>query len=257
MSELRTLANGVAMVRLLQRRSPLGITRLAAEMAISRSAAHRIAATLLDEGVLRQVPATREYALADGISLTSENGERQRCVAVAGPALTALRDTANETVHLGFLSGLRVTFHLGFEPDAELRVSSRVGRSAPLHTAALGKVLLAAFDDDEVTQMLAGRQFEALTPDSLTSAPALLAELDRVRARGYASSTSETEVGVYSLAVPVTGSTGRCIAAIAVSAPIPRMGKPADGEYPFGREPELLREARACAAHISARLASR
>lgn len=255
MSELRTLSNAVAMLRLLHGREPVGVTRMAAELEVSTSAAHRIAITLLSEGLLHQEQGTRRYSLASGISFSVTDTELDRCVAIAPEHLSALRDSTNETVHLAVQAGIRVTFPVGIESNAELRISSRVGRSAPLHTAAAGKIMLARFDEDQVRRLLEGRPLEARTERSIRSISALLAELELVRANGYATNIGETEDGVYTLAVPLSGSTGATIAALALSAPIVRMGGPADGSFAFTREPELLREVLTCAHQIGTRLA--
>jgi DNA-binding IclR family transcriptional regulator len=81
-----------------------------------------------------------------------------------------------------------------------------------------------------------------------------LEELNSVRRFGFARNVSETEHGVYTVATPLCDGSGMTIAALAVSAPLARLGAPTDGPYAFAREGDLLREARLCADGIRARL---
>ena len=68
--------------------------------------------------------------------------------------------------------------------------------------------------------MFAGRTLTALTARSITTRTRLLAELRRVRERGYAVNVEESEEGVTSIAVAVRGPRP---AALVVSGPVARM----------------------------------
>jgi DNA-binding IclR family transcriptional regulator len=63
----------------------------------------------------------------------------------------------------------------------------------------------------------------SLTPRSIRSRPALLAELRRVREDGCAVNREESEEGVASVAVVVRGPRQVPAAALTVSAPVSRM----------------------------------
>jgi DNA-binding IclR family transcriptional regulator len=253
-AELQTLSKAIATIRLLQGRPAAGVTHIARELDISASAAHRIVTTLVSEGVLEQEPSTRRYVLAAGVSLTATSTVLERCIAIGTELLPTLRDATSETVHIGVLSGSRVVMAAGFESHAQLRVSIRTGMSVPAHTAATGKVLLAALPDETIRDLLPEGELEARTEHSITSFDALLKELDSVRRFGFARNVSETENGVYTVSTPLCDGSGTTIAALAVSAPLARLGAPTDGTYAFAREGELLREARLCADAIRARL---
>jgi IclR family acetate operon transcriptional repressor len=255
-AELQTLSKAIAMIRLLQGRPAVGVTHLARELEISASAAHRIVSTLRAEGVLEQEPRTRRYVLAAGVSLTPTHTELERCIAIASEVLPTLRDATNETVHVGVLSGTRAIMASGVESHAQLRVSVRTGMTVPAHTAATGKVLLAALSDQEIHDLLHGRHLETPTEYSITSFAGLMDEIHSVRQRGFARNVSETEDGIYSVATPICGASGDTIAALAVSAPLARLGKRTDGANAFAREGDFLREARLCASAIHARLLS-
>ena len=253
MSDLKTLRNGLALLRLLEGRPASALTDLAREMRISPSTAHRLASTLTSEGFLQQDPRSRRYMLSEGIVLGAVMSEVDRCLAVAPAHLMSLRDSTGETVHIGLRMGLRVSFPLAFESARQVRVSSSVGRTVPLYAAATGKILLSYMSDGDIRRML-GDHLEPLTDQTLRTTDALLLEMADVRKKGHAINVSETEVGLYTVAVAVEGSRGGPVCALAISAPVPRVRPhPAKPNPPV--EDRLLDALRLCSAELSAHLA--
>jgi DNA-binding IclR family transcriptional regulator len=100
-----------------------------------------------------------------------------------------------------------------------------VGRRIPSHASSLGKVFMA-FGAAQPPFGRLGR----LGPTTITSIPDLLAELERVRRNGYATTWEELEAGLCSAAAPVRGARGTVIAAISVSAPTVRTSPERLGE---------------------------
>jgi DNA-binding IclR family transcriptional regulator len=90
----------------------------------------------------------------------------------------------------------------------------RVGARMPLHASAAGKVFLA-FGPASLTSSLP-RRLPALTPHTTTDRTVLEADLDGVRANGYATTSGEAGVGNYALAVPVLQANGAVVAALGV-----------------------------------------
>ncbi|GAB3347737.1 IclR family transcriptional regulator [Amycolatopsis echigonensis] len=252
MSELKTLRNGLALLRLLEGRDATAITDLAKELQISPSTAHRIASTLRTEGFLRQDPHTRRYLLGPGIVLGRPGAELERCLEVAPDHLASLRDSTGETVHIAVRTGRQVRFPLAVESTRQVRVASSVGRTVPVHATAAGKILLAQLPDTEIRKML-GSELEALTPHTLRTTDALLRELADVRRNGYAINASETDLGLYTVAVTVEGRDGKPLCALAVSAPLARVRRD-----PAKREPavedRLLDALRLCSSELAAHL---
>ena len=93
-----------------------------------------------------------------------------------------------------------------------------VGLSVPLHCSALGKVLLAFG-----AAAMPSEPYEARTARTITTGPALDADLVAVRDRGYAVTDEELEPGLVAVAAPVFAGGRVAIAAISVSAPASRL----------------------------------
>ncbi len=91
--------------------------------------------------------------------------------------------------------------HLAQEDTAHfVGVTDWVGRKVQFELAANGKCFLA-----------------------FGGAKKLTPELRKVRARGYATSIDELEVGLTALAAPVIGDSGDAIAALSISGPTARL----------------------------------
>ena len=92
-----------------------------------------------------------------------------------------------------------------------------VGLSVPAHCSAVGKAFLA-FASAATTGRLKKR-----TAKSITNRAALERDLKKVRARGWALSDSELEVGLTAVGAPIFGADGRVTAALSVSGPTMRL----------------------------------
>src|SRR5690606_20576455 len=91
-----------------------------------------------------------------------------------------------------------------------------------MHISGIGKALLAWYPEDRVRR-IAARGLEALTPRSLATEAALLADLDATRARGYAVDDQERADGMRCVAAPVFNAHGEPVAGLSVSGPAFRM----------------------------------
>lgn len=89
-----------------------------------------------------------------------------------------------------------------------------VGSRLPAYCASMGRVLLAALSDEEVTSALDRTDIRPLTAKTLTDRAALVAEIVRVRTQGFAIIDEELEIGLRSLAIPIRNVSGRVVAAL-------------------------------------------
>lgn len=250
---LQTVGHAVQLMQLLTRRGPMGVTAIAEEMRVSTSSTHRILHTLVAEGVVVRRPNGRAYNLVEGVSVAPTDRELERVLQVAPPTMEKLRDITEETVHIAVLSGELIVYAASVESHQMMRVASRVGDKAPAHLSAAGKVLLAQRPDYKLQQWYEADALERRTPHSLGSGPELWEELGKVRRNGYARNLSESEIGLYALAVPIFSTTGQAVCSLTVSGPSIRIGHET-GECFSPREEELLHHLRSGAQQLEASL---
>lgn len=223
---------------LLQERDSLGVSEAAAQLAVARSTAHRLLATLRHRGFAGQ-SADRRYRAGPALRrAAARSRSTATLVELAGPLVAQLRDELNETVHLVVLDGTEAVFLLSEEGRQPLRIASRAGSRLPARHASGGKVLLAALDPAELARRATAAGLDA------AELAALERSLARVRQTGVGVTRGETEAGIGAVAVAVRGDDGTAIAALAVSVPLMRLSRT--------RIAELTRALGRCAAAISA-----
>ena len=196
----------------------ISISEIAARSELPLPTIHRLLRTLVLRGYAHQTPR-RRYALGARFIPLGELAGRSLGRSVR-PLLAEVAEAVGESVNLATrdLDGAVYIAHVPSQHS--MRMFTEVGRRVELHCTGVGKVFLAAEDDDRI-RALAARGLPARTPNTLTDLDSLLAEVERVRQQGFAVDAEEQELGVTCLAVPVE-STDRL--ALSMSAPTSRMG---------------------------------
>ncbi len=251
---LASVHNALEILHLLRRRGPLRLSEIAAEIGVGTSTAHRLVSTLREQRFVRQQPGGKRYELGSAMLFSSEVSALEHCVAVSAQVMEQLQERTQETVHLSVLRGATCLFAASYESRRMVRVTSRVGQGPLAHTAAGGKVLLAALEPDRLLELLPNEALEAVTERSIATRSELLEELVRVREVGFARNLGESEADMYALAVPVRRPGGEVISSLTIAAPLSRID-PAEGADPAPHERVLLDALRESAGRIESLLA--
>jgi IclR family transcriptional regulator, acetate operon repressor len=188
------------LVRVVEAPRAPSIGELAVQAGLPKSTTSRLVSALErqglvqrlgDRGRLRPGPVLLRFASRDGAATLIE---------LAQPSLRRLAQASGETINLA-VPGPRGVEHLAQEDTTHfVGVTDWVGRRVPFEQAANGKCFLAFGLAD-------------------TDTP----ELERVRARGWATSVDELENGLSAVAAPVFGADGDAIAALSISGPSARL----------------------------------
>jgi len=199
---------------------PMTFTGLSAATGLAKSTTSRLLLALERNGLVRRDDHGRFLPGEMFVSFAWRGGAEAGLVAVAQPFLERLGKATGETINLGVAAGGKVEQIAQVDSTYMIGGTNWVGLSVPLHCSALGKVLLAF----GAAQLPPG-QLERRTDRTITSDPALRADLAGVRARGYAVTDEELEPGLIAVAAPVHGYDGAVVAALSVSAPATRMSR--------------------------------
>lgn len=139
---------------------------------------------------------------------------------VAGPRLKKLRDETGQTVHLAVLDGPVAIYVDKLEPrETPVRMASRIGKTAALHSTAVGKVLLAGLDDAERAELVACLDYPRFTERTPPDAKTLLAQVEAVAEQGWAEDHAENETFINCVGAPIRAGDGRTLAAVSISVP--------------------------------------
>ncbi len=205
----------------------MGIRNIAKEVNLNTTTTHRLLKTLAKLGVVHQDPYSRSYQLAPKIILYGKAVlDSYDFIKVAHPFLGELSKTVGETVFMAIHDNFELVYidHVD-SLDHILRMTPQIGRRQPLHCTALGKVLLAHMQSNQLQNFLEINNLVRLTENTITDPCKLQAELEKVRNQGYAIDLEETEVGICCVAAPVKHRDGHVVAAVSVSGPATRMKK--------------------------------
>jgi DNA-binding IclR family transcriptional regulator len=85
-----------------------------------------------------------------------------------------------------------------------------------MHASSSGKLMLSTFDEQRVERFLRD-PLPALTPHTITTRRALREEIERDRARGFASTIDELEEGLAGVSVGIFGESGALVGTINVT----------------------------------------
>lgn len=208
---------------LATRRAATGITELAGLVGLHVSTVHRLLATLVDRGYVRQDPETSRYHLGARIfSLANAADTHLDLRLVARPYLERLMRAAGETANLVTGNRDEVIYLDQIECEHLVKMFTRPGMHAPLHSTGTGKVIMAFRRPDQIEHILSGplRQY---TRHTIATRTALEKELSAIRRDGYGLDNEEMEEGVRCVAVPIFDRRNEVVGAISVSGPISRM----------------------------------
>jgi IclR family acetate operon transcriptional repressor len=220
------------------------LSELSRQLDLAPSTVSRLLSVLEEYGYVRRSVGNGHYtvglapiALAS-VAISQSDLRRQSL-----PFLEMLADTSHYNANLAVLYRGDVLFLARVPAAKELRAYAITGTRTAPHSHAVGKVLLAALAEGDVRALYAGRPMEAVTPCTITAMDTLLAELERVRAQGYAVDDEEFIPGRVAVAAPVRDEFGQTIAAISLSS-IPASRTEDD----FAQATRLVRQ---FATHIS------
>jgi IclR family KDG regulon transcriptional repressor len=203
----------------------IGISALARRLGIAKSTAHRLAITLVAEGLLEQDRENGKYQL--GIALFRLGALVRRRMNVsneARPYLYDLRRKIDETVHLAILDGTEIMYVYNLESTQAIRMRSDIGVRKPAYCTAEGQAILAYRPADIIDQVI-GAGLVARTPKTITSPEKFRKALALVRQRGCAVEDEESEPGMVCIAAPIRDDSGAVAAAVGIAGPLTRLSR--------------------------------
>ncbi|MGB3502777.1 MAG: IclR family transcriptional regulator C-terminal domain-containing protein [Mesorhizobium sp.] len=213
------LAKGLAVIETFTSERPRqSIAEAAAASGLDRATARRCLLTLAHEG----------YADYDGKFFTLTPRVLRLGVGslaamplprIVQPLLDALSERIGESTSVSILDGAEIVYVARAAQRKVMSIGLMPGSRLPAYCTSMGRVMLAALTVERAAEILGLAPLAARTSFTLTDAALILAELDRVRAQGFATIDQEVEVGLRSVAVPLLNMHGRVVAALNVGLP--------------------------------------
>lgn len=217
----RTTQRTVEILKLVSK-NPGGITLddICEKMGLPKTSAYDIVTTLAEMGMVNVDRGQRQRytigltAYRIGINYTNNLD----FISVIEPELKAFAKEVGKTVFFGVRSDHEVVYICKAEPETPIITTATVGTKNPMYCTSLGKAILAYSDEETRTQVMNRIKFRKNTEKTILDKESLSAELEKVRAQGYALDEREMEDHMECVGSPVFGSDGSVIGAISVSS---------------------------------------
>lgn len=216
----------------------------------SKSTLYRILSALGGRGMIDLDRRDQSYVLGPKFTeMAGSINSSSDLIAVSAASLKGLAEQHGENINLAILIGTAQLTISRWHGRLAEPFPSPLGERKPLHSTGLGKALLASLDDEELARLLPQLRMTPYTDKTHTSTETLIADLEMVRARGFAIDDNEIIDGVTCIAAPIMSEAGKPLAAVSITGPTHRM--------PPARQFELASVLRRTTDHISQLLVPR
>lgn len=221
----------IKVLEVLSRYKSINLEQLAKETDLPKATLLRFITTLTSLGYVFRDPYDQYSLTLKMFSVGSHSLEHMDLIRIARPIAEELAETTGETVHMGILEEDAATYVLKIESKYTIRMHSRIGKSIPLYCTAIGKVLLAGYEEKDRAQYISKTKLVPFTPNTIRSAAALNTEIKSILRDKYAMDREEHVLGVSCIAAPVRDYTGATVSALSGSWPMFRYEKKQESEY--------------------------
>lgn len=216
---VQTVDRAIAVLNILNAsQRELSLTEISDRLGLHKSTVHRLLASLEKGGLVSRPPGSRKYRL--GIRLIELGNtvlNTRQLPQIVLPYLHYLSDTVEEITYLAVRDEAEV-LNVVQVPSPHLIESVLWAGRAPLHCTSTGKIFLAHMSEDELEPLLENG-LPRVTERTISDPAELRRELERVREQGFATAFGEHEEHINAIAVPITNSDNKVIAAIGVVGP--------------------------------------
>lgn len=209
----------------LEHTDALSISELAKLSGLSPAVTHRIVTALLTKGYLTQKEKRGKYSL--GLKFLNFSYVVQKNIAISNVSLAALLELnkeADETVTMGILDGKELLVIERIDTSHDLRVSGGVGKKAPLHSSAVGKLFLSQMSKSELYSILNDHSLtKKFTEHTIIDPNDMEKELELFKVEGCTYDREEMALGIWSVAAPVYNIAGKIESGVGIIAPTARI----------------------------------
>lgn len=229
-----TLERALSIIEVLARcGGSMQLAEISDALSIPRSGTHRLLATLIAEGYVRQDQVHGEYTLAlKLVSLSLIYLSMGGVLDISQPVLDRLASASGELARLGVVEDDHIVFVAKAQgATSGLRYDPDMGSRPPLHCTASGQAWLSTMSD-EAALALVGRQGGIGNPSiggpqAVKTIQQFLSELRTARKRGYGLARETYEAGMTSIGAVVRHPiTGAVVGIISLAGPSSRLAEP-------------------------------
>lgn len=199
-------------------------TEIARALNLPINSVSRITDTMTQRGWLYKKEDDRRYVLTNRVAdLTRPQVNDKSLTITSWHELKALRDASGETTQLAVMTNFKCTILEQCVSNQPIKVSGQVGMRVPCYSCAPGKSILANLPKDDLLCYLQSTTLKKFTSRTFATRESLLAELEKVRACGFAVDMAEGLEGIHCVSSVIVDDYEYPIGAITTIAPAFRL----------------------------------
>lgn len=223
--QVQSLTRGLMLLEAIaEAEEGVTLSDLAMQVGLAPSTTHRLLNTLEQQRFVHQdLERSRWHIGVQAFHIGNAFLNGRDVVAQSRPFLVRLMEESGETANLAVADEGEAVILAQVQCREMMRMMVPLGSRSPMHASGVGKALLAAMSDEEVTAILHRRGLAAITEHSIRSPEALRKELEQVRVRRWAYDDEEHAVGLRCVAATIHDEQGDALAAISLSGPRSRI----------------------------------
>ncbi|MBD3680167.1 MAG: IclR family transcriptional regulator [Rhodobacteraceae bacterium] len=220
---IQSLDRAIDVLQVLAESGGLTLSEIAAALDQSPATIYRVLSTFEARHIAEPDPVNQTWHVGPAaFRLGAAFLRRTNVVERARPVMRELMEATGETANLGIENGGQVLFVSQVETHESIRAFFPPGTQSPLHASGIGKALLSCLPEDRLEAVLTG-EMHRFTDSTITDPAAMRADLEAIRARGYALDDEERTSGMRCIAAPVRNHFGEAVAGVSVSGPTHRV----------------------------------
>ena len=209
--------------------SVIGVKQLSERLELPQSTVHRLLDQLVELGMVERAPHRRYRIGTEFFRMGCRVESKFRIIELARPIMQKLVDQVGETCSLSIYaptSRQRLMLAKIDHPDHPLRYTQPILENRALGFGAAGRAILAHLPAADIERIHAESPPVSPTGKRLPAYDALLRDLEKIRAAGYAFASGELlSIDTVAVAAPFFGQQRRVMGALCVIVLTPRFNE--------------------------------
>ncbi len=222
-SQIPILNLAVDTMDLLNQKGNLSLTEIVKTLDKPKTSVYRVLKTLEQQKWLVYMEDLKTYQVSNGFIRYAKPKTLNQMVTSFNLLVTKWQEKIHETIQLAVNESLSIFFVAVSHPNNSVIPNTYIGKHAPLHATAAGKLFLAY--DDRLLQKATSQGLVSKSENTITSIDKLNKNLIDIRNKGYATTQEEVAENLCCLAIPILDYKDEICAAIDVCIPTKKITK--------------------------------
>ena len=218
-TKLKTLQKALILMECFLIKDQWGVRELGKQLDMNPSIVQKILATFEEYGYIHKNCESNKYELGMKhweFGLVVQ--DKLKLNTVVQSVLDRLCEEIQETIFLTKLDRTEALTIGMSESSQSIKFTVELGTRSPLHAGATSKVLMAYLTHEEKMHIIS-KGLQKLTPNTITNAEELLADLESICNMGWCYSVGEFDLDTAGFAVPLFDDSNKIMASLSIAAP--------------------------------------